>query len=161
MEAWETLLSGGAGYDHLDWSFTPGDPTGAGKSPIGDGRRLASRPLRKQLGELAALWREAGPARMQPDDRLLVSTPPNTMAFASSRDDRKLHVVYMADTRANKAGFGAPLSGKLTLRMAKGAYRARSLSCTGLQDKVTVSADTVTMVLPEFRHDCAIVLTRE
>src|SRR4051794_1954844 len=93
---------------------------------------------------------------MAPDDRLLVSTPPNTMAFASSRDDRKLHILYVADTRANKAGFGAPLRGKLTLRMAKGAYRARSLSCTDLPEKVTVSADTDDDGSTRFRHDCAI-----
>ncbi len=38
MEAWEMILAGGAGFDHLDWSFTPQDETGSGKAPIGDGR---------------------------------------------------------------------------------------------------------------------------
>ena len=55
LEAWETMLSGGVAFDHLDWSFTPQDPKGAGSAPIGDGRKLDGRPLRAQLAALAAL----------------------------------------------------------------------------------------------------------
>ena len=42
-EAWETLLSGGAGYNNLDWSFTADDERGFGRARAGDGRRLDER----------------------------------------------------------------------------------------------------------------------
>ncbi len=78
IEAWETLLGGGAGFDQLEWSFTPQDPTGSGKAPIADGRRLDSRRFRRQLGVLASLWKQCDPSQMQPDADLVSSSPAHT-----------------------------------------------------------------------------------
>ena len=162
MEAWETILAGGAGFDHLDWSFTPEDETGSGKAPIGDGRHLDGRALRKQLGALATLWRECGPADMAPNDDLVVSVPPHCLGFASSRADGKLHVVYVADARAYDAGFGDALQGEVVVRLAKGSYRLRVLSpVTGeWKDggRAAVKGEHTRIPLAEFRQDCALVL---
>ncbi len=164
MEAWETILAGGAGFDHLDWSFTPEDETGSGKAPIGDGRHLDGRALRKQLGALADLWRECGPAEMAPNDDLIVSVPEHCRGFASSRADGKLQVVYVADARGYDDGFGGPLRGDVTLRLEKGSYRLRILNPVTVEwsDGGTIRAkgDETHIPLPEFRQDCAVVVGR-
>jgi hypothetical protein len=162
MEAWETILSGGAGFDHLDWSFTPQDPTGSGKEPIGDGRRLYGRALRAQLGRLANLWRECGPERMRPDDDLIASSPENTRAFASTRSDGRLHVIYVADARQD--GLGSATGGRLRLRLADGAYGVRSLPSGALAWKalapVKAGKPVTEIDLPRFEKDCALVLEK-
>jgi len=165
IEAWETILSGGAVFDHLDWSFTPQDSAGAGNAPIGDGRKLDGRTLRAQLGALAALWRESGPEKMLPDYELVVSAPPQSAAFASRRTDGKRYVVYVADRRANAEGFGDALRGEIALRLPKGRYRLRILhsgavtwTAAGI---VTASSRETKVALPKFRRDCGVVLEIE
>jgi hypothetical protein len=162
MEAWETILSGVAGFNHLDWSFTPQDPAGAGRAPIGDGRRLDGRTLRAQLGVLAKLWGECGPGRMAPDDALIAATPPFCAAFAASSTDRKRHVVYVADSRPDAAGSGAPLRGELVLRAPRPRYQVKMLPSGSVKWKdapsVGPAGGALQIELPEFRQDCALVL---
>ena len=163
MEAWETILSGGAGFDHLDWSFTPDDPSGAGKAPIPDGRRLDARKFRDQLGRLTRLWAECGPDRMRPNPGSVSSVPNQTIAVASSREDGRIHVVYVADSRLKDGGFGDPLSGALTLRLPEGQYEVRMLpsGATEWTEPTRVSADRqqhLYLRLPEFQKDCAVAL---
>jgi hypothetical protein len=162
MEAWETILSGGAGFDHLDWSFTPQDPTGSGKEPIADGRRLDGRRLRAQLGRLASLWRESGPDWMRPDDDMVASSPENTQAFASTRSDGRRHVVYVADTR--QEGFGSAIGGRILLRLANGAYSIRSLPSGALEwetlPPVKARAPATGIDLPPFQKDCVLVMDK-
>jgi hypothetical protein len=162
MEAWETILSGCAGFNHLDWSFTPGDPTGAGLQPIADGRRLDGRRLRAQLGVLAKLWRDCGPDHMTPDEDLVASTPPSSLSFASSREDRTLHVIYIADRRADQEGFGGLLGGDVALRLSQPRYALRMLVSGSVSwadaDHVAPAGGKLQIRLPEFRHDCVLVL---
>jgi hypothetical protein len=164
MEAWEMILAGGAGFDHLDWSFTPADATGSGKTPINDGRRLDGRALRKQFGALAALWRECGPAEMAPDDELVVSVPEHCLGFASSLSDGRLHVVYVADGRGYEDGFGEAVEGDLVLRLAEGDYRVRMLNPVtgewGEGDAIKTGGEETRIELPEFRQDWVVVLRR-
>ncbi|MBI1895546.1 MAG: hypothetical protein HYS04_03275 [Acidobacteria bacterium] len=162
MEAWETILSGGAGFDHLDWSFTPQDPTGSGKVPIPDGRRLDGRRFRDQLGILSRLWKESGPDQMDPAQNLVSAVPNQTLAVSSSRKDRRIHVIYVGDARLKDAGFGKPIEGSLTLRLPAGQYEARMLpsGATGWSGpaRVNVKGKETHLWLPEFQKDCAIVL---
>jgi len=165
LEAWETILAGGVAFDHLDWAFTPEDPLGAGKSSLGDGRKLDARTFRAQLGALAALWRDCGPERMRPDYELIASHPPQSVAFASSRTDRKRYVVYLADSRANDQGFGQPLRGEISFRLPKGKYRLRTLHSGSVTWTAAASlaagSGEAKVALPEFRRDCALVLESE
>ena len=162
MEAWETILSGGAGFDHLDWSFTPDDPTGSGKVPIPDGRRLDARKFRQQLGVLARLWRECGPDRMRPNSKLVASVPNQTLAVASSREDARIHVIYAGDARLNDGGFGNSVLGSMTLRLPAGQYEATMLPSGATEwtqpTRVSANREETHLQLPEFRKDCAVVL---
>ena len=159
IEAWETIVSGGAIFDHLEWAFTPEDPTGSGKGPIGDGRRLDSRPFRAQLGVLADYWREAGPARMFPDNELVAAAPRHTLACASSRKDGSRRLIYIADARPDEEGFGTPLKGTVKLRVGAGKYRVRLLhsGSTKWVDAGEAAGDT--LELPVFREDCVVDLS--
>ncbi len=162
MEAWETIISGGAGFDHLEWAFTPQDPTGSGKAPLPDGRRLDGARFRSQLRALVDLWNECGPDRMGPSYDLVASVPDNSAGFASSRNDGKMHVIYVGDTRAEKTGFGGPIRGAVSLRLPKGAYTLRVLHSGA--DKWTAVGSrrageaAMRIELPEFRQDYAMVL---
>jgi hypothetical protein len=155
MEAWETILSGGAGFDHLDWSFTPEDPTGSGKAPIPDGRRLDARKFRRQLGVLARLWTESGPDRMKPNLKLVSSVPNQTLAVASGRDDGRVHVIYVADSRLKDGGFGDSVRGSMTLRLRPGEYEARVLPSGATEwaeaTRLRAPREEIRLPLPEFQ----------
>ena len=162
MEAWETILSGAAGFDHLDWSFTPDDPAGSGKTPLPDGRRLDARKFRDQLGVLARLWRECGPDQMKPNPELIAAVPNQTLAVASSRADGGIHVVYVGDSRLTNAGFGDPIRGGLALRLPAGTYDVRMLASGATEwgplEAVKVDRGETHVRLPEFRKDCAVTV---
>jgi hypothetical protein len=162
LEAWETILSGGAGFDHLDWSFTPDDPTGSGKAPIPDGRRLDARKFRQQLGVLARLWTECGPDQMKPDSKLVSAVPNHTLAVSSSREDGRVHVIYIGDSRLKDGGFGDSIRGSVTLRLPPGKYEARMLSSGatewGPARVLEAHGNETHLPLPGFRYDCAVVI---
>ena len=70
MEAWESLLGGCATYDHLDFTFTTDDPTGAGAGtpPAGIPRDwLDGRELRRRFGAVAALAADLDLITLRPD----------------------------------------------------------------------------------------------
>jgi len=50
-EAWAFMMSGGAGYSNLDWSFVTDDASGLGRNP--SGRRRSGKEVREQLKVLA------------------------------------------------------------------------------------------------------------
>ena len=162
MEAWETILSGGAGFDHLDWSFTPDDATGSGKAPIPDGRRLDARKFRQQLGVLARLWTECGPDQMRPNLKLVSSVPNQALAVASSREDGRVHVIYVADSRLKDGGFSEPVRGGIALRLPPGKYRVRMLpsGATEWSEETLLQSDgkEIHLPFPEFRFDCAVMV---
>ena len=162
MEAWETILSGGAGFDHLDWSFTPQDPTGSGKAPIPDGRRLDARKFRDQLGILARLWKECSPSQMALAQNLISSVPNQTLAVAASRKDGQIHVIYVGDARLQGGGFGNSVHGSMALRLPAGQYEARMLPSGATEwsqpTRVNAEGKETHLPLPEFQKDCAVVL---
>ncbi len=50
-EAWAFIMSGGAGFSNLDWSFVTDDASGLGRNP--EGRRRSGKEVREQLKVLA------------------------------------------------------------------------------------------------------------
>lgn len=50
IEAWAFMLSGGAVYDNLDWSFAIDDQSGRGRNP--EGKRRSGLEVKQQLGVL-------------------------------------------------------------------------------------------------------------
>lgn len=162
MEAWETIVCGGSGYVHLDWSFSPQDPLGSGKTRLEDGRYLDARHLRRQLGVLSKLWHQIGPAEMSPREDVVVSVPHNCLAFASSRRDGKVHVIYIADARPGNPAVVGPVYGEARLRLPKRRYRVKALPSGDVHwrelVKATAESSEVRISLPEFWQDCALLL---
>lgn len=72
-DAWKFLLAGGALYNNLDYSFSPGHDDGTDTEPNGQGG--GSPTLRRQLGILRNFLTQLDLVRMKPDCRALGSTP--------------------------------------------------------------------------------------
>ena len=68
-EGWDWIMSGGAGYDHLDFSFTTDRPDGSAALPDGTPGG-GGRELRKQLHVLKEFIESFDFVRMTPKDSL-------------------------------------------------------------------------------------------
>lgn len=126
-EAWEMLLSGGAGYNNLDWSFTPQDETGSGQAPIGDGRRLDGRVLREWFSILRQLLAEHDLSSLSPATGILPEEIPG-YGFAASTDSNGRYLLYFVDERVyDLEPCGAkPL--EISLSLPPGQYSAETLN---------------------------------
>jgi hypothetical protein len=80
-EAWAFILSGGAVYNNLDWSFALDDPTGTGKVEQPGGRYDAQQ-LRKQLSALKDFIQSFNFIRMFPHSSILQDLAPGATAYA-------------------------------------------------------------------------------
>lgn len=125
-EAWEMVLSGGAGYNNLDWTFTPADETGAGVVPIADGRSLDGRSLREWIAILHELLSGYDLATLVPATDLVDTDIPG-VGHAASQDGPGRMVVYLVDDDlyTGKAFESRQVSVSLTL--PPGAYGLRLL----------------------------------
>jgi len=159
-EAWETILSGGAGYENLDWSFTPADATGSGQSPITDGRRLDGRPLRRWLTILRRLLDKYDLAALVPAIGLLPERVPG-YGYAASTDGKGRYIVYLADEKLYRSQpcQARPLDVQLTL--PAGRYALQTLDPkTGPTTTLPEieSQATVRLVIPAFQEDTAVLI---
>ena len=132
MEAWESLLAGCSTYDHLDLSFTPDDPSGAGSgsAPPGvPGEWLDGRALRRQLGHVADYAAELDLETLTPDLPAVALTPVGAGAVAARSGEAGTRLsLYLADLRPLQAGYGTtPLGGVAVVAglSPSGAYRLR------------------------------------
>lgn len=161
-EAWEMLLSGGAGYNNLDWSFTPADETGSGATAVGDGRRLDGRPLREWLSILRGLLSEYDVAALVPAAELVPESIPDC-GFAASTDGAGRYIVYLVDERVYRLEACDRRSLSVELKLPAGRYAVRALdprtgTATGLAP--LASDGTGELRLPEFEEDIAVILNR-
>lgn len=141
-EAWETLLSGGAGYDNLDWSFTPADPTGSGQVPIADGRRLDGRCLREWLGVFHGLLAQYDLAALVPAVGVLPDTVPG-YGYAASREGEGRYLLYFVDERLYRFEPCEARALAVTVRLPAGRYGVRTFD----------PRSGATVTLPEVRSD--------
>jgi hypothetical protein len=175
MEAWESLLGGCATYDHLDFTFTPGDPTGSAAGPVPPAlprEWFDGRTLRRQLSYVAGYAADLDLAGLRPDLVGVQQTPPGVGAVAARTSGAGGGrpggiAVYLADARPLEHGFGeAPLEGMLCLGGASpGArYDGRALDPRAGRwtDLAPVAADglgSLRVAVPAFRHDLLVELT--
>jgi hypothetical protein len=170
LEAWESLLAGCATYDHLDYTFTTDDPTGAARGVIPAGMPAAwfdGRPLRRQLSHVAAVAAGLDLGTLEHDLLLVRGAPPQTVAVSARVGDGASLLIYLADTRRAEAGFGgSPVSGALRLGgvAAGSAWGVRSLTpadggWTALPAVHATVAGEVCLEVPPFREDVLLQLT--
>ena len=161
-EAWETMLSGAAGFNNLDWSFTQEDETGSGRAPIGDGRHVDGRPLREWLGVLRRLLARYDLVALVPAVGVLPDEIPGC-GYAASTDGAGRYLLYLVDERVYQAGAAGQRPPEVTLTLPEGVYTARTLDPrTGSEaDLPALHCDgTASFCLPEFDEDVAILLER-
>jgi hypothetical protein len=161
-EAWETLLSGGAGYDNLDWSFTPADETGSGQTPIADGRRLDGRCLREWIGIFHGLLAQYDLAALVPAVGVLPATIPG-YGYAASREGEGRYLLYLVDERLYRFEpcEARPLA--VSVNLPVGRYTARTFDPrSGATTELAgaQSNGTARLAVPAFVEDVAVLLDR-
>jgi hypothetical protein len=158
-EAWAFLLSGGAGYNHLDSSFMMDDETGSGRAEW-DGKRHDYRSLRRQLGFLKRFLESVNFIRLRPGREQVVHAAPAGVETYCLTDVGRTYALYLCV----KSGADRSERGTLVVRAPEGRYRAEWLSPeTGrrLQSvEVVVREGSVTLPVPSFTQDLALRLER-
>jgi hypothetical protein len=162
-EAWETILSGGAGYDNLDWSFTPADETGSGQTAIGDGRQLNGRHLREWFSIFRRLLGQFDLSALVPAVSLLGQRVPG-YGHAASNDGKGKYILYFVDERLYQFEACPPQALSVALNLPPGKYAVQAFDPrTGkLTDLPMLHSDKIaTLEVPAFEQDIAITLDRQ
>ncbi|MBM3333469.1 cellulase family glycosylhydrolase [Candidatus Sumerlaeota bacterium] len=159
-EAWEMLLSGGAGYDNLDWSFTPADETGSGRAPIADGRKLDGRPLREWYSIFRKLLAGYDLAALVPAVGLLQKQIPG-YGCAASTDGNHRHIVYFVDEQVYRLQRCATRPLDVKMNLPTGRYSVRTFNprmgqTTNLPH--IESRGEVSLAIPAFDEDVAVLI---
>jgi hypothetical protein len=158
-EAWAFLLSGGAGYNHLDSSFMMDDETGSGRAEW-DGKRHDYRSLRRQLGFLKRFLESLNFIRLRPGREQVVRAAPSDLETYCLSDVGRTYALYLC----GKNGADWNGRGALVVRAPAGRYRAEWLSPeTGrhLQSVEVVAREgSVSLPIPVFTKDLALRLER-
>ncbi len=151
-EAWAFILSGGAIYNNLDWSFAIDDPTGTGKVEQ-PGGRYNGEELRRQLKVLKDFIHGFDFIRMHPHNEVVQVSPKGTTAYALL-EPGVAYAIYLLD--------GAQAT--LSLDIEAGRYRAEWVNPrTGATDKTEMLNHTggrITLASPPYVEDIALRLVR-
>jgi hypothetical protein len=156
-------MVGGAGYNNLDWSFTPQDETGSGKAPIGDGRRLDGRELREWFSILRQLLDEHDLSGLSQVTGVLPEKIPG-YGYTVSTDGRGRYLLYFVDGQLYKLKPCKTRQIAISLSLPPGRYSAETLNPrngkrTDLLELVS-NAETTAVSL-RFSEDVALLLHRE
>jgi hypothetical protein len=161
-EAWEMLLSGGAGYNNLDWSFTPQDETGSGRAPIGDGRRLDGRKLREWFSILRQLLDEHGLSGLSPATDILPDKVPE-YGYAACTDSSGRYLLYFVDEQLYDLKPCQDRQLNVSLSLPQGRYSAATLNPKNGERSplpAVVSNGEQPVVSLRFCEDVALLLSR-
>jgi hypothetical protein len=165
-EGWDFLLAGGALYNNLDYSFTPGHPDGSlrdYKSPGG-----GSRELRRQLGILKKFVESFEFTAMRPATGVVKRTEPELTASVLANAG-KAYAIYLHTPVPNKPKKLEQLlrknrTARVTLEIPKGIYRMEWLNPvtgrTGDPWPLRHSGGAVELVTPAFDNDIALRIVR-
>ncbi|GAB4138310.1 MAG: hypothetical protein Kow0040_25550 [Thermogutta sp.] len=164
-EGWAFMLSGGALYNNLDYSFTSGHPRGdlADYSSPGGG----SPALRKQLGILKRFLDEIDFIRMRPAPDLVQSVSPNLATYVLAEEGRA-YAAYLHAPLPQKPKNLADLrllnaQAVLELKVPAGTYNVVWIDTKTGKKSPEQSAATSSGVLrinsPKFDDDIAVLIT--
>jgi hypothetical protein len=161
-EAWEMLLSGGAGYNNLDWSFTPQDETGSGRAAIGDGRRLDGRQLREWFDIFRQLLSEHDLVRLSPATGLLPERIPG-YGYAACTDGVGRYLLYFVNEQVYHLKPCRDSRLDVGLSLPPGRYSVETLNPgDGKRSSLPAvsSNGEPTVVSLHFHEDVAVLLNR-
>jgi hypothetical protein len=146
-QAWNFILSGGALYNNLDYSFAVGYEDGTCNN---DAPGFGGADFRQQMGILKAFMESFDLVKMQPDHETVVLAPGAMWQAMSEKG--KQYAVYLE---------GGKQTG-LKLQLPEGAYKAEWINTeTGKIDKteeLNVKNNIVTLDSPAYEVDIALRL---
>jgi hypothetical protein len=166
-EAWDFVLAGGAGYDNLDYSFTPGHPDGTlddYKSPGG-----GSRALREQLSILKTFMEGLDFVKMKPMNSAIKSGTAIVPVGGrrSSADSAKVGSMTIRCLAEPGKQYAIYLRGgtaaQLALDLPAGKYKADWVNTkTGkVENSDTIEGSATTRVTaPDYQEDVALRIVR-
>ena len=151
-EGWDFLLGGGAVYDNLDYSFTPGkeDGTAAPDAPGGGGAAL-----RTQLKILKGFMESLALVRMAPDNSVIAGKLPASVTARALVEKGKQYAIYIrGDGLAN-----------LDLDLPAGRYRVQWVDTKHGPIEPAQTLDHAggrhSLRVPHYRQDIAVRVTTD
>lgn len=157
IEAWQFMLAGGAGFNHLNGDFTAENP--AGNTP---GTLAVLQNLKNLQGFMAGFEI----ARFYMDkDTVIEMSEPGTIRGISDRQDRFTFYLHHSSLIVQQHHTTQPgrYGGTLTLRLPEGLFSARWLDpeTARYTAQATVKGgDAVRLEVPEHRVDIVLDITR-
>jgi hypothetical protein len=161
-EGWAFLLSGGALYNNLDYSFTVGHENGTFEYPSQQpgGGTVA---LRKQLGILKTFIHKFDFVHMTPDNRVISTELPENIAAYTLMETGKQYAIYMCRTENDPPESETKIA--LQLDLPQGEYAAEWINTlTGeiLQPtKIVHKGGVCAIPSPAFAQDVALRIVAE
>ncbi|MDR1556173.1 MAG: glycoside hydrolase family 5 protein [Tannerellaceae bacterium] len=148
-EAWAFMMSGGALYNHLDYSFTVGKEDGSNivREPTPGG---GSKALRKQMGAMRRFLEQLDFIRMQPvaDAKKILLSPADNEVYMLAEEGRQ-YAFYFAGT-----------SDEIKVQLPAGNFRVLMLDPkTTWSQSITIthSGDACTLrIPPEITNETAV-----
>lgn len=92
-EAWAFMLSGGAVYDNLDWSFAIDDQSGRGRNPAG--KRRSGLEVKQQLCILKHFLDNFDYIHSKPIDVGKISNMPEKVLFFGLENEKSLAIYFL------------------------------------------------------------------
>jgi hypothetical protein len=151
IEGWKFILSGGAVYDNLDYSFTVGheDGTADNKAPGGGGS-----VLHRQLGILKDFVNSLSFVRMKPDNSVIKGALGKNITAYPLVDPGRAYAIYISGDGCDH----------LTVGLPAGSYRTEWLNTkTGQIDKAEPldhKGGDVKLPAPAYQDDIALRIMR-
>ncbi|MFW5752030.1 MAG: hypothetical protein ACOCW8_01690 [bacterium] len=148
-QAWNFILSGGALYNNLDYSFAVGyeDGTCDNNAP-----GFGGKEFRKHLSVLKKFVESFDFLKMKPDYESVVLAPGAMWQVLSEKG--KQYAIYLEGGNQTE----------ITLQIPAGKYNVKWINTeTGEIDKskkITIDADTIKLMSPEYEVDIALGITK-
>lgn len=154
-EAWAFLLSGGAVYSNLDWSYATDDVSGLGRNP--SGRRQSGKEVREQLKILADEIGRFDFVSSKPLPADVLKNIPEGLRVYGIHIPGKDYMIYLLKEKKTsdvKASLELP-AGKYTIRFTD------PLSGVVVKNETRVHAGgDLLMPIPPFSDDLVVRITK-
>lgn len=151
--AWTALLSG-CHYDYIDFSIAVGQEAGT---------EASRQMIRSWMGNLSSFIHRFDVVHAHPDTSWLVIEAGTTLTTGLAVPGQE-YAAYVADpSEIDEPRYGLPITGQLQLILPPGRFQVATYSPVAGQFSPAipvVGGTPVTLELPTFRHDLAILVRR-
>ncbi|MCL4482070.1 MAG: hypothetical protein M1445_05565, partial [Bacteroidetes bacterium] len=155
IEAWAFMLSGGAVYDNLDWSFAIDDQSGRGRNP--EGKRRSGLEVKQQLGVLKHFMDSFDYVNAKPIEVGKIRNMPEKVLFYGLENKKGLAVYFLKRNVSEIHG--------ATLNILPGEYILTWIDPIDgsiiRKASVLIKGNTLLLEFPEFTDDLLLTIQRK